>query len=90
MSIPPLVAIGRISYGLYLFHIPVNALVHSTRASQWPGIAEVGTHLSLTFAAAAMSFVLVERRVLRLKERWKPGFRTRTVGIATVPDTAGS
>jgi peptidoglycan/LPS O-acetylase OafA/YrhL len=70
--------VGRISYGLYLFHLPIYAalgLAQSTAGlPRWRGVAAV---LS-TFAVAAVSFRLVEAPLLgwvrqnqhRLGLRW--------------------
>lgn len=65
----PLVGVGRISYGLYLLHIPVMYFL-------FPG--EVGWHtpgkaalvLAVSLSMALLSFTLVERPFLRLKDRF--------------------
>lgn len=54
----PLVALGKISYGIYLWHHPVMWLAV-------PGAAK----LPLSIAAAAASYYLVERRALVFKRR---------------------
>ena len=69
MSVQPLPAIGRISYGLYLFHIPVNYLVHGHPATR-TGWRWVAASFGLSFLLAGASFLLVERRALRLKRRF--------------------
>ena len=56
LSSRPLRAMGRISYGLYLWHFPLVG---------WFGTWGI----PLAFAAAAASYWLVERRFLRLKTR---------------------
>jgi peptidoglycan/LPS O-acetylase OafA/YrhL len=64
----PLVGAGRISYGLYLFHVPVIECFGSTNLGwQHPGTTTVVAVLSV--AAALLSFYLVERPFLRLKDR---------------------
>lgn len=62
LSPRPLQAVGRISYGLYLWHWPVNIFLTPERA----GVSGVGLALlrtAVTFAFAAVSFVIVERPV---------------------------
>jgi peptidoglycan/LPS O-acetylase OafA/YrhL len=62
----PLVALGRISYGVYLWHIPMMYVAKS----QWPTMGSVGIALLVatgSVAAAAASYHLVELRFLRLK-----------------------
>lgn len=74
---PVPVAVGRISYGLYLWHYPVflaftrddtGLTVWATGLSFWPLLA---VRLVLTFALAAASFAIVERPFLRIKRRFE-------------------
>jgi peptidoglycan/LPS O-acetylase OafA/YrhL len=72
----PLVWLGTISYGMYLFHPLILHVVKSmTRQSGWatPGVLFVGC-LVLTAIVAEGSFRFYESRFLRLKDRW-PLFR---------------
>jgi peptidoglycan/LPS O-acetylase OafA/YrhL len=64
---PLLVAAGRISYGLYLWHYPIS-WIPSPFGADLPGqILTLGLRTALSFAAAIASYKLVERPVLRLK-----------------------
>ena len=64
----PLVWIGGISYGLYLWHLPVYGSVFKYGgAFPFPVQAVIAVGLSL--AIAALSYRLVEKRFLRLKRR---------------------
>lgn len=71
-SFPPLVGLGRISYGVYLFHIPTNALIHATRLSRLENWQEVVIHQTASIAIAAASYLLIERRILAYKARFQP------------------
>ncbi len=83
LTLSPLVALGRISYGVYLFHIPVNALVHFTPISRQPGLVEVVVQEVASIAVAAASYLLVERRFLAKKERFQPTSAEGVVDAAT-------
>jgi len=67
----PLVYLGRISYGLYVFHLMFVMLfdVGNTHDTMERMIRIVLT-LAATIAAAAVSYHLLERPFLRLKERF--------------------
>lgn len=66
---PPLRHVGQISYGLYLYHIPVyNILDHQFSLTQWQTPLRVG----LTYAVAVVSWHVIEKPVLGLKHRWAP------------------
>jgi peptidoglycan/LPS O-acetylase OafA/YrhL len=67
LRLPPLPWIGRISYGLYLWHLPVFTLVDGTVL-----------RLAVTFAAASLSYYVVEQPFLRLKNRMR---RTPVAGL---------
>jgi peptidoglycan/LPS O-acetylase OafA/YrhL len=66
LELPPLVWIGRRSYGLYLWHFPIflvvaDRTVAGVRGSYWA--------LAATFAVAELSFRYIEKPFLRLKSR---------------------
>jgi peptidoglycan/LPS O-acetylase OafA/YrhL len=68
MSVRPLAVIGRMSYGLYLWHLPIFYAVHeslphaSTRVTTVLGV-------SLSVAVAALNRHYVEAPFLALKNR---------------------
>ncbi len=85
-SFPPLVGLGRISYGVYLFHPATNALVHATRAARLENWQEVIIHQTASIALAAASYLIIERRILALKARFQPLDTTPPAGD---PPSAG-
>jgi peptidoglycan/LPS O-acetylase OafA/YrhL len=64
---PFLVYIGRISYGLYLWHYPIFCSVAGTG---WSHGKQLLVALPLTGAATLASYYLVERPILRYKQRF--------------------
>lgn len=63
----PFIYVGRISYGLYLYHWPVYLLVTPERAERWTtidnpsGYVLLSIHLAITFVLAIVSFQLIEQ-----------------------------
>jgi hypothetical protein len=64
LSVPPLIWLGRISYGVYLWHWPLFQFVTAER-THLSGLALLGLRCALTLAAAVSSYVLVERPIRR-------------------------
>ena len=65
----PLVYLGRISYGLYVFHVPVLA-GWPQHGWELPWFARLPVTFGLTVAIAALSYRFLEQPFLRLKERF--------------------
>jgi peptidoglycan/LPS O-acetylase OafA/YrhL len=63
LSVRPLVWIGTISYGAYLWHFPVFVVLDTGRTGQ-TGPSLLAIRTGATFALAAASFILVERPVM--------------------------
>jgi peptidoglycan/LPS O-acetylase OafA/YrhL len=70
LELRPLVGVGRISYGLYLWHFPIFVLF-SVLLTQTTTLDPVrlGLAWALTFAVCLASFRLLELPALRLKVR---------------------
>ncbi len=64
MKLPPFPAIGRITYGLYLYHWPIFLWLTEQRTglSVWPLFA---LRCFVTFTAAIISYHFIERPILR-------------------------
>jgi peptidoglycan/LPS O-acetylase OafA/YrhL len=73
----PFVAIGRISYGLYLWHWPVFLVLNGGRI-HWGFVPLTILRLLVSGLMATLSFVLVERPFLRLKQRLEPALLARS------------
>lgn len=80
LALAPLRYLGRISYGLYVYHIiavlVTDRLLAQTLSWPWPGPWSIwGAALVLTFALtvamAATSYALLERPFLKLKARFE-------------------
>jgi peptidoglycan/LPS O-acetylase OafA/YrhL len=61
----PLVYIGIISYGLYIWHYPIISIVHEHYAGHWRVVS-----VPLIAAATLLSYFFVERPCLRLKRQF--------------------
>jgi peptidoglycan/LPS O-acetylase OafA/YrhL len=66
-SLRPLVAVGRVSYGVYLWHFPLIVMVYPQVASR--DVASFVVILALAFTLASLSYAFVETPFLRLKRR---------------------
>ena len=62
----PLVHVGRISYGLYLYHYPVERVLQDRLGS---GGLCLALTLVVTFGVASVSYRYLEEPFLRLKRR---------------------
>jgi peptidoglycan/LPS O-acetylase OafA/YrhL len=64
--------IGKISYGIYLWHVPVFL---ETQSHEWPLAKVLAVEFGLAAAAVLASYYFLERPLLRLKARlrdWAP------------------
>jgi peptidoglycan/LPS O-acetylase OafA/YrhL len=74
---PWLIYVGRISYGLYLFHHPMTFVLHDEMGMHWLLVTAITLPLSL--ALAALSYHFVERPVMEWGR--KAHERARGVGF---------
>lgn len=63
--------LGRMSYGIYLYHMPIVMALASETAARWlgPELLRLGLALGLSVVAAGVSYHYVESPLLRLKQR---------------------
>jgi peptidoglycan/LPS O-acetylase OafA/YrhL len=64
---PPLVWLGAISYGVYLWHWPIFLVLNGERTG-WSGLSLFGIRCAATLAVSIVSWWAVERPV----RRWRP------------------
>lgn len=69
LSSRPLVWVGGVSYGIYLFHWPVFALVTSSSAGV-DGVGLLAARLALTMLLTVVSARVIERPVRRWSPHW--------------------
>jgi peptidoglycan/LPS O-acetylase OafA/YrhL len=87
LSMPPVVWVGRISYGLYLWHWPVFVWIEdSARFASWSPRQRELFELVVTFATAAASFYLLEQPVRSGRVPWlkRSGWRLAVAVVVTV------
>ena len=69
----PALKLGKLSYSLYLWHYPIYRMMAAAGASRFE-VAFFGT--AATFALAVASWHLVEKPMLRLKDRFATNANT--------------
>ncbi|QIK76116.1 acyltransferase family protein [Nocardioides piscis] len=81
LSVPPLPALGRISYGVYLWHWPVFIAANADRTGL-NGLPLFTVRCLVTVGIASLSYVLVERPIqLRVRPR-RPALAATGAGLA--------
>ena len=70
LSLRPMVWIGKTSYGLYLWHVPVDRFLDPERLG-WPTFPTQILRVVVTLAIVSASYYLLEQPCLRLKRRFE-------------------
>lgn len=82
----PLVALGSISYGVYLWHWPIFLTLNGERTG-WSGIALFAARCAATVAVATASWWLLEQPI----RRWRPArVQLLPLAAATVASAAAA
>jgi peptidoglycan/LPS O-acetylase OafA/YrhL len=86
----PLAALGRISYGVYLWHWPIILWVRPDDGADWLGRRAVNlAQLALTLVVAVVSYVLIERPIRTRRIAW-PNWQVFSVGAVSMAMVIGS
>ncbi len=75
--------LGEISYGMYLYHLPIYWLVGGYWIQQNEPWTMWVAKIALTFVAASLSYRYLERSILSLKERFP--YEPRPESVPAVP-----
>ncbi|CAJ0802925.1 O-acetyltransferase OatA [Ralstonia mannitolilytica] len=90
----PLAYIGKISYGLYVWHAPAYIFLDIFARVKWYGLDSLSptemvmAKLTVTFAVSMLSYHLMERPLLKLKNLIKYGVVNQS-GIAELAPSSG-
>ncbi len=87
LSLGPLVWIGTISYGLYLWHWPLYVILSPERTG-FDGVGLTAARIAASFGAAVISFAYVENPVRR-RVIWSHGRRGAVVLAVSVVGLIG-
>ena len=83
LSAPPLVALGKISYGVYVFHWPIYQWIDADRTGLRP-IALFTVRMAVTLAVATISYVVIEQPIRRGRARRAVRWAAGPAWLATV------
>lgn len=87
-SLPPVVWVGAVSYGLYLWHWPLYVAL-TPDSTGVDGVGLLGVRLAATVALATLSYYLVERPVRNGRLRTLPAWLGRGITAVALPLAAG-
>jgi peptidoglycan/LPS O-acetylase OafA/YrhL len=84
LRIKPLITVGAVSYGLYLWHFPIIKLLEPPLSEHLPHALAVVVVVVLFTAAALLSYFLVERPALELRRSRFERRRTRATAAPRI------
>jgi peptidoglycan/LPS O-acetylase OafA/YrhL len=88
LSLPPAVWTGKISYGLYLWHWPLYIALSPAR-TDLAGNGLLAVRIGATFAAATISYLIVERPIRKGALTRMTPLRRRLIASLSLPIAVG-
>lgn len=88
LTLPPSVWLGRLSYSLYLWHVPVQVYFSQERFPDWSVPRIVITEQLVTFAAMLASYYLIEMPARRLRRFFVPAAKPAATPAGSAPASA--
>lgn len=82
LSTRPMVFIGKLSYSLYLWHVPIQVYFSRDRFTGWSLWQIIVVEQIVTFAAAYGSYRLIEMQAARLRRRFVVKHEKPTATVA--------
>jgi len=92
LSYRPLAYVGAISYGLYLWHLPLLCVFSTIWPAQFhsaSGLARFAVYFAAALGVAALSYHGFERHFLRMKDM-RPGKALKAFALRWLPASVGS
>ena len=86
-DIKPLRVVGKVSYGLYLWHFPIFLLLMRHSAT-WNSGMRLVVGITLSALVTAVSWYVVERPALKLKDKWFARSQEVVPVVEMVPATS--
>lgn len=70
LALPPIVFIGKLSYSLYLWHVPIQVYFSRDRFPDWSLVQIIVVEQVLTFTVAYISYRFIEMQAAKLRKRF--------------------
>jgi peptidoglycan/LPS O-acetylase OafA/YrhL len=90
LQFAPLRAVGRISYGLYLYHLPLFQFLGLSHLGREGESGRIWAALAALFAVATLSYFVIERPILRWAARFRVAPPTAPLAVPLALQAEGT